>query len=38
MNKQTYYGILGLNYIDEKVYIKVVKIIQSYMGVVDKMV
>ena len=33
-----YYGVLVPDYVEEKVSTKVVKIIQSYTGVVDKMV
>ena len=38
MNKNGDYGIPVPDYIDENVSTKVVKIIQSYTGVVDKMV
>ena len=38
MNKNGDYGIPGPDYIEENVSTKVVKIIQSYTGVVDKMV
>ena len=38
MNKENDYGIPVPNYVDENVSTKVVKIIQSYTGVVDKMV
>ena len=38
MNEVGDYGIPVSDYIEENVSTKVVKIIQSYMGVVDKMV
>ena len=38
MNKENDHGIPVPNYVDENVSTKVVKIIQSYTGVVDKMV
>jgi UDP-N-acetylglucosamine 2-epimerase (non-hydrolysing) len=38
MNKNGDYGIPVPDYVEENVSIKVVKIIQSYTGIVDKMV
>lgn len=38
MNKNNDYGLPVPNYVDENVSIKVVKIIQSYVGVINKMV
>ena len=38
MNQNQDYGIPVPNYVDENVSTKVVKLIQSYTGVVDKMV
>ena len=38
MNKNKDYGLPVPDYIDENVSVKVVKIIQSYTGIVDKMV
>lgn len=38
LNRDGQYGILVSDYVDENVSTKVVKIIQSYTGIVNKMV